>query len=92
MQDWAIASGSEPPITPREPLFSSSRRTAGSICVSSISRQAASSSTGSFAGKRAQMISIATLSGDGWAGCNGEWPLRRRRRRGISGSRRRRRR
>ena len=46
----------------------------GSICVSSISRQTASLSSGSFAGKRAQMISICTLSGDGGAGRSGELP------------------
>ena len=53
----AMAGGMEPEITPaRKPLLRSSRRTAGSICVSSISRQAASSSTGSLEGKRAQTM------------------------------------
>jgi hypothetical protein len=65
----AIGGGNAPEITPaRRPLLSSSRRTAGAIAVSSISCQAASSSTASFAGKRAQTMFIITLSGDGWAG------------------------
>src|SRR3954469_23875208 len=40
-----------------------------------MSRQAALSSTGSFAAKRAQTISSATLSGELCAGCSGECPL-----------------
>ena len=55
-----------PAITPtRKPFRPARGATAGAICVSSISCQTVSFSSGSSSGKRAQMISICTLSGDG---------------------------